>query len=191
MSDTIIIFVFLLNFSIYRILFFKFPHLKTIILHMENYSAKKLDNIDSKILRFLSENSKISNADLAQAVGLTTSPCWQRVRRLEQEGYITGYNAQIDQSKLGATEIVFVEVSLEHHSQDVLSEFGKNIVKVDEVLEAFLTSGDYDYLLKVAVSGTRGYEDFLTRTLSRIPGIRQTRSVFSLRCVKKMDVFIP
>lgn len=158
---------------------------------MENYSAKKLDNIDAKILRFLADNSKISNADLAQAVGLTTSPCWQRVRRLEQEGYITGYSAKIEQSKLGPSEIVFVEVTLEHHSQDVLRDFGKNIAEVDEVLEAFMTSGDYDYLLKVAVSGTRGYEEFLTRTLSRVPGIRQTRSVFSLRCVKKQDVFIP
>lgn len=158
---------------------------------MENHSEKKIDAIDAKILRYLSQNSKISNADLAQAVGLTTSPCWQRVRRLESEGYITGYSARLDQSKLGATEIVFVEISLEHHSRDVLRDFGKRVIEVDEVLEAYLTSGNYDYLLKVAVSGTRGYEEFLTNTLSTIPSIRQARSVFSLRCVKDKEVFIP
>lgn len=158
---------------------------------MENHSEKKIDAIDAKILRYLSQNSKISNADLAQAVGLTTSPCWQRVRRLESEGYITGYGARLDQSKLGATEIVFVEISLEHHSRDVLRDFGKRVIEVDEVLEAYLTSGNYDYLLKVAVSGTRGYEEFLTNTLSTIPSIRQARSVFSLRCVKDKEVFIP
>lgn len=161
------------------------------VLHMEFHSEKKIDAIDAKILRLLVENSKISNAELAQEVGLTTSPCWQRVRRLESEGYITGYSAQIDQSKLGTAELVFVEVSLEHHSRDVLREFGKHISQVDEVLEAYMTSGDYDYLLKVAVSGTRGYEEFLSNTLSTIPGIRQTRSVFSLRCVKDKEVFIP
>ncbi len=158
---------------------------------MKISSANKIDAIDAKILRLLADNAKISNAELAQSVGLTTSPCWQRVRRLEQEGYITGYHAHIDQSKLGTTETVFVEVSLEHHDRDALQAFGENIKHLDEVLEAFMTSGDYDYLLKVAVAGTRGYEEFLTRRLSRIPGIRQSRSVFSLRCVKEVKVFVP
>lgn len=158
---------------------------------METQTARQLDAIDTRILKILSENAKISTANLAQSVGLTTSPCWQRIRQLEKEGYITGYGARIDQTKLGTTEIVFVEVSLEQHNREVLREFGRNIKQVDEVLEAFMTSGDYDYLLKVAVSGTRGYEDFLTNSLSRIPNIRQTRSIFSLRCVKKIDTFFP
>ena len=158
---------------------------------MEIKPKNSIDRIDCNILRILAENAKISKADLAQAVGLTTSPCWQRVKRLESEGYITGYAAQIDQCKLGTTETVFIEISLEHHNRDVLREFGKRIAEIDEVLEAYMTSGDYDYLLKVAVAGTRGYEDFLTNTLSTIPRIRQARSVFALRCVKDKGVFIP
>lgn len=158
---------------------------------MKETKEKSIDSIDANILRKLSENSKISTAELASSVGLTTSPCWQRVRRLEAEGYITGYTARLDQYKLGATEIVFVEVTLEHHSKDVLQTFGRQIARVDEVLEAYMTSGDYDYLLKVAVSGTKGYEMFLTEKLSKLPGIRQTRSIFSLRCAKDKDVFIP
>jgi Lrp/AsnC family leucine-responsive transcriptional regulator len=158
---------------------------------MKEIKEKEIDQIDAKILRTLVANAKISTADLAEIVGLSTSPCWQRVRRLEADGYITGYSAKLDQYKLGATEIVFVEVSLERHNQDSLKEFGRIIKDLDEVLEVFLTSGEHDYLLKVAVTGTRGYEDFLTNKLSKIPGIRQTRSSFALRCLKDEDVFIP
>ncbi|MEH6359584.1 MAG: Lrp/AsnC family transcriptional regulator, partial [Amylibacter sp.] len=107
------------------------------------------------------------------------------------DGYIKGYAAKLDQYKLGATEIVFVEVSLERHNQDALKAFGRIIIELEEVLEVFLTSGEHDYLLKVAVTGTRGYEQFLTNKLSKIPGIRQTRSSFALLCLKDADVFIP
>ena len=158
---------------------------------MKNITEKELDRIDAKILKNLVANAKISTSDLAKSVGLSTSPCWQRVRRLEADGYITGYAAKLDQYKLGATEIVFVEVSLERHNQDSLKKFGSTIQKIDEVLEVFLTSGEHDYLLKVAVTGTRGYEDFLINQLSKIPGIRQTRSSFVLRCLNNTDVFIP
>lgn len=158
---------------------------------MKDIKEKEIDQIDAKILRVLVANAKISTADLASTVGLSTSPCWQRVRKLEADGYITGYAAKLDQYKLGATEIVFVEVSLERHNQDSLKEFGRIIKELDEVLEVFLTSGEHDYLLKVAVTGTRGYEAFLTNKLSKIPGIRQTRSSFALRCLKNTDVFIP
>jgi Lrp/AsnC family leucine-responsive transcriptional regulator len=158
---------------------------------MKDVKEKPLDPIDLKILKALAANAKTSTADLAQSVGLSTSPCWQRIRRLEADGYITGYAAKLDQYKLGATDIVFVEVSLERHNQDALNNFGRIIKELDEVLEVFLTSGEHDYLLKVAINGTRGYENFLTNTLSKIPGIRQTRSSFALRCLKDKDVFIP
>ncbi len=158
---------------------------------MKEKRERILDKIDTKILRQLVQNAKISTTDLANAVGLSASPCWQRVRRLEDEGYITGYSANLNQYKLGATEIVFVEVSLERHNQNSLTEFGEKIARLDEVLEVFLTSGEHDYLLKVAVSGTRGYEKFLTNKLSNIAGIRQTRSSFSLRCLKNSSVYIP
>lgn len=158
---------------------------------MKSNKQRPIDRIDAKILKKLVENAKISTTDLAKAIGLSTSPCWQRVKRLESEGYITGYSANLDQYKLSSTEIVFVEVSLERHNQNSLTEFGEAINKFDEVLEVFLTSGEHDYLLKVAVSGTRGYEKFLTNKLSSIPGIRQTRSSFSLRCLKNSKAYIP
>ena len=122
------------------------------MLRMEVQSVKKLDAIDAKILR----PSVGKRQNLQRRAGISgraspPGPCWQRVRRLEAEGFITGYHARVDQSQLGAPEIVFVEVSLEHHNRDALRRFGENIQQVEEVLEAFMTSGDYDYLLKVAV----------------------------------------
>ena len=161
------------------------------MLYMKNVKERTIDRIDTKILKHLVANAKISMEQLAKAVGLSASPCWQRVRRLEADGYIVGYSANLDQYKLGATEIVFVEISLERHNQNALKEFGKKIAELNEVLEVFLTSGENDYLLKVAVSGTRGYEEFLTNKLSKINGIRQTRSSFVLRCLKDSAVFIP
>jgi len=161
------------------------------MLRMNHDKQKPIGRIDARILAELVKNAKISTAELADKAGLSTSACWQRVRRLEAEGYITGYSANLDQYRLGASEIVFVEVSLERHNQNALSEFGKKISELDEVLEVFLTSGERDYLLKVVVSGTRGYEQFLTNKLSNIAGIRQTHSSFSLRCLKNSSVFIP
>lgn len=152
---------------------------------------KQLDRIDRAILKELITNTKISNSDLAELVGLSTSPCWKRVRRLEAEGYITGYCAKVDQDLLGASEVVFVEVSLDRHDQSILQSFGRLAAEIDEVLEIYLTTGEHDYILKVAVNGTRGYEEFLTNRLYKIPGIRQSRSSFTLRCLKKIDAFVP
>lgn len=154
-------------------------------------AKKRLDRTDRAILKELITNAKISNADLAEAVGLSTSPCWKRVRRLEANGYITGYCAKVDQALLGSSEIVFVEVSLERHDQSILQNFGRLAAEIDEVLEIFLTTGEYDYILKVAVDGTRSYEDFLTNRLYKISGIQQSRSSFTLHCLKKADAFIP
>lgn len=150
-----------------------------------------LDHIDLKILRVLAEDGRISNSQLAQQIGLSPSPCWQRVRRLEKEGVITGYRAILDQEKLGAAEIVMIEVVLDRHDDDILEAFGSTMERMPEVLEVQLTTGEYDYLIKVAVNGTRGYEEFLRRKLYRVPGIRHTRSSFVLRSLKNVQACLP
>ena len=86
-----------------------------------------MDRIDVKILRTLMADAKIPNAQLAEKVGLSASPCWQRVRRMEKEGIIKGYSVQLDQAKLGASEIALVEVTLDRHEDDVLEAFGKAV----------------------------------------------------------------
>lgn len=154
-------------------------------------TARSLDRIDRRILRALQENGRLTNSQLAEQVGLSPSPCWQRTRRLEQEGFIRGYTAVLDQERLGAPETVIIEVMLDRHDDDVLEAFGKAMVALPEVLEVYLTTGEYDYFVKVAVNGTRGYEDFLRKKLFRIPGIRHSRSSFTLRCLKRSQSVVP
>lgn len=146
---------------------------------------KPIDELDRAILRELQANARISNADLADRVGLSASPCWQRVKRLEDGGYIEGYAAVLDQKRLGLPDTVIIEVTLEKHDDEVLERFGRALTDLPEVLEAYLTTGEYDYFVKVAVDGTEGYERFLRERLYRIPGIRHTRSCFALRCLKR------
>jgi Lrp/AsnC family transcriptional regulator, leucine-responsive regulatory protein len=146
---------------------------------------KPLDDIDRAILRELQGNGRLSNTELAERVGLSPSPCWQRVKRLEEGGYIEGYAAVLNQKQLGMPDTVIIEVTLERHDDEVLEKFGRALTDLPQVLEAYLTSGKYDYFVKVAVDGTEGYERFLRERLYRIPGIRHTRSCFALKCIKR------
>lgn len=157
----------------------------------EPSSGYTLDAIDRRILRELSRDGRLPNAQLAERVGLSPSPCWQRTRRLEAEGYIRGYTALLDRDLLGLPETVLIEVALERHDDAVLENFGRQMAAMPEVIEIWLVTGDYDYMLKVAVNGTRGYEEFLRKRLYRVPGIRQSRSSFALRCIKQTGVPVP
>lgn len=157
----------------------------------EPSSGYTLDAIDRRILRELSRDGRLSNAQLAERVGLSPSPCWQRTRRLEAEGYIRGYTALLDRDLLGLPETVLIEVALERHDDAVLENFGRQMAAMPEVIEIWLVTGDYDYMLKVAVNGTRGYEEFLRKRLYRVAGIRQSRSSFALRCIKQTGVPVP
>lgn len=150
-----------------------------------------LDRIDLRILRELAQDGRLSNAALGERVGLSASPCWQRVKRLEESGYIKGYAAILDQDRLGAPEIVTIEVILERHDDVTLEAFGQAMLKMPEVLEVHLTTGEYDYLIKVAVRGTKGYETFLRERLYRVRGIRHTRSSFVLRTLKDIQAYVP
>ncbi|MCG5074330.1 Lrp/AsnC family transcriptional regulator [Paraburkholderia tagetis] len=145
---------------------------------------KTLDNQDRKILRALQQNARLSNAELAEQVGMSTTACWNRTRQLEADGYIDGYVALVNQRKLGFADIVILEVTLDRHEDDALARFGAELAALPEVLEAYLVSGEYDYWIKVAVDGTAGYERFLREKLYRISSIRHSRSMFALRCMK-------
>ncbi|MBI1218655.1 MAG: winged helix-turn-helix transcriptional regulator [Rhodobacteraceae bacterium] len=152
--------------------------------------AIQLDRIDRKILATLAEDGRISNAALAQKIGLSPGPCWQRVRRLEQVGVIEGYRAILNPAAMGASEVVLIEVILERHDDEIVETFGRAMQQMPEVLEVHLTTGEYDYLIKVAVDGTRGYEEFLRTRLYRVPGIRHSRSSFVLRSLKNAQAFV-
>jgi Lrp/AsnC family leucine-responsive transcriptional regulator len=150
-----------------------------------------LDATDRRILSALREDGRLTMAELAAQVGLSQSPCWTRVKRLEATGAIEKYVALLNHKVVGLPNIVFIEVTLDKHDEKVLEHFGRSLAKMPEVIEAHLVTGDYDYLVKVAVSGTEHYEKFLRETLYRIPGIRHSRSTFALRALKQMSSVDP
>lgn len=146
---------------------------------------KGLDEIDRRILRALRKQARLTNNELAEKVGLSPSPCWTRVRRLEDTGYIESYVAVLNQAQLGLGDTVIIEVTLDRHDEDQIQKFGQALADLPEVLEAYLTTGEYDYFIKVAVDGTAGYERFLRERLYKVPGIRHSRSSFALKCLKR------
>ena len=148
----------------------------------------KLDKFDISILEALQKDARLSLQDLGKIVCLTASPCWTRVKRLEDAGIIEGYTVRLSPEKLGLPETVILHVSLDSHSDEALFEFGRALESIPEVLEAFLVSGDYDYYIRVAVEDTRGYERFLREKLYKIPGIRNSKSSFVLRRLKQSQL---
>jgi Lrp/AsnC family leucine-responsive transcriptional regulator len=144
-----------------------------------------MDAIDKKILRTLARQGRLTNAELAEQVGLSPSPCWTRVKRLEQAGVIRGYAALLDQAALGLPDTVFIEVMMERHDEAQLRRFEEAVADIPEILECHLVTGEYDYVIKAAVGGTMGYERLLRDRLYRLPGVRHTRTSFALRCLKR------
>lgn len=148
----------------------------------------ELDKFDLAILEALQKDARISLQELGKHVGLTSSPCWNRIKRMEEAGVIEGYSVRINPEKIGLTETVILHVTIDSHSDEALFEFGQALEAIPEVLEAFLVSGDYDYYIRVAVEGTRGYERFLREQLYKIPGIRNSKSSFVLRRLKQSQL---
>jgi Lrp/AsnC family leucine-responsive transcriptional regulator len=145
----------------------------------------ELDLLDRRIISALQADGRLTINELSNRVGLSPSPCWTRVKRLERNGVIIGYAALIDPAAIGLRDVVFVEITLEKHDERVLDEFGEALSRMPEVVEANLVTGEYDYLAKVAVADTADYERFLREKLYRVRGIRHTRSTFALRSIKK------
>ncbi len=144
-----------------------------------------LDAIDRRILAVLQADARLSLAEIGGRVGLSTTACWTRIRQMEQADVIRGYTIRIDPAALGFNETVIVQVLLESHSEETLAAFGAALAAIPEVTEAFLISGDYDYLIRIAVRDTRDYERLLREQLYRIPGIRHSKSSFVLRKLKE------
>lgn len=131
----------------------------------------KLDRIDINILAQLQRNARLTNISLANAVALSPSPCLLRVKRLEEAGYITSYNARIDLAKLGETITVFTEVTLNDHHREDFVKFESSIRTIDEVIECHLISGGYDYLLKFLTRGVAHYQSVIEDILERDIGV--------------------
>ena len=139
-------------------------------------STDQLSRIDRNLLRLLQKDARISFAELARQVGLTTTPCKERVRRLEREGYIRGYHAELDPAKLGRGLVVFVQITLQRTAGDAFSEFTEAIRDVPEVEECHLVAGNFDYLIKARVKDMSEYREFLGGSLMQLPGVQESTS---------------
>ncbi|SFN39398.1 Lrp/AsnC family transcriptional regulator [Variovorax sp. OV329] len=154
---------------------------------MAKTKENNYDSIDLALLRELLKDSRRSLQEIGQQVGLSSTACWNRIKQLESAGVIEGYTVKVDLERLGFQNSVIVQVNLESHSDETLYEFGRVLQTIPEVLEAHLISGDYDYLIRIAVKDTRDYERLLREKLYKIPGIRHSKSSFVLRTLKKSD----
>ncbi|MDR5781682.1 Lrp/AsnC family transcriptional regulator [Caballeronia sp. LZ065] len=141
----------------------------------------KLDRIDIRILAELQKNGNITNANLAGVVGLSASPCLQRVRRLEAAGIISGYGAHLDLTKLTSTVTVFTEIMLHDHRREDFVRFEANLRDVEEVTECHLVSGGYDYLLKFLVKDIGHYQAVIEKLVDRNVGIEKYFSYIVIR----------
>ncbi|MCF0180659.1 MAG: Lrp/AsnC family transcriptional regulator [Muribaculaceae bacterium] len=137
-----------------------------------------MDIIDKKILELLQADSTLTTKEIASHVNLSVSPTFERIKRLEKEGYICGYVAIVDPFKVGNGLIVLCNIRLKQHSKSMSSEFVKAMIAFDEVVEVYNTSGDYDYMMKLYVRDIHHYQDFVLNQLGTITSIGQVHSVF-------------
>ena len=153
-----------------------------------NQAPAKLDRHDLAILRELLADSRKTLQEIGAAVSLSPTTCWSRIKRLEAEGVIKRYTADLNRAKLGWQDTVIVQLTLDSHTDEALYEFGQTLATIPEVMEAYLISGDYDYFIRIAVKNTRDYERLLREKLYKIPGIRHSKSSFVLRVLKDEHV---
>jgi len=150
----------------------------------------ELDRTDLRILDLLQKNGRLTMTELAHQVGLSATPCTERVRRLEREGAITGYHARVDPRALGRPLLVFVELKLAAKSNDAFERVKKELAFVPEVMECHLVSGDFDYLIKARISEMSDYRRLLGNILLKLPSATESRSYVVMEEVKE-SLYIP
>lgn len=136
------------------------------------------DIYDIAILREVQINAKITVKDLSEKINLSPTPTFERLKKLEKEGYITGYHAKLDIKKLGLSLMVMCNVSLKNHQKDIIEKFQEEIIRFDEVKECYHIAGMYDYLLKIVVKDMDAYQHFVSKKLASLENIGNVQSSF-------------
>jgi len=149
---------------------------------------KKTDRIDKNILFELQKDGRLSNVELSKRVGLSPTPCLERVKRLEKEQYITGYQANLNPGKLNLALLVFVEITLTKTSPDVFDDFASAVHELDVIQECHLVSGDFDFLLKTRVKDMLAYRQLLGDTLLRLPAVSESRTYVVMDEIKSTNM---
>ena len=155
---------------------------------MNSTQTKKLDRIDKNILVELQKKGRLSNVELAKRVGLSPTPCLERVKRLEKEKYITGYQANLNPAKLSLSLLVFVEITLTKTSPDVFDEFAAAVHNLEVIQECHLVSGNFDFLLKTRVKDMLAYRQLLGDILLRLPAVSESRTYVVMDEIKSTNI---
>jgi Lrp/AsnC family leucine-responsive transcriptional regulator len=150
--------------------------------------SKSLDRIDKNILFELQKDGRLSNVELSKRVGLSPTPCLERVKRLEKEEFITGYQANLNAIKLDLALLVFVEITLTKTSPDVFDDFATAVHELDVIQECHLVSGDFDFLLKTRVKDMLAYRQLLGDTLLKLPAVSESRTYVVMDEIKSSNM---
>ncbi len=152
-------------------------------LFAENWKIALMDAIDRKILAVLQDNAALSVAEIGARVGLSSTPCWKRIQRLEADGVIQKRVALVDQDRIGLGISVFVSIETGDHSQEWLERFAKTVTAMPEVMEFYRMAGDVDYMLRVVVPDVAGYDAFYKRLIAAVP-LKNVTSRFAMEKIK-------
>ena len=152
-------------------------------IHKE--STRTLDKLDRHILHILQQEARISMKELGERVGLSVTPCIERVKRMERDGVISGYYARIDPGALGAKLLVFVEITLNQKSASAFEQFRREVLRIPQVQECHLVSGDFDYLIKARIHEMAEYRKLLGDMLLELPGAAQSKSYVVMEEIKE------
>ena len=149
----------------------------------------KIDAIDKRIVRLLQEDGKMKIKEIANELNMTNTPIFDRIKRLEKEGYITGYSAIVDKEKLGYKLVAFCSVTLERHHKEYLNQFVREVKELPEVIECYHIAGMFDYLLKIYVKDMVDYQDFIAQKLASLANIGRVQSSFIMTEIKNEKAF--
>lgn len=150
----------------------------------DNYTLKNLDIIDLKLLRILQNNAKLTTKDIAVRVNLSSTPVYERIKRLEKEGLIEKYVAIVNAEKVGKQLTVFCNITLKEHTKEIGNKFVRDIISLKEVVECYNISGDYDFLLKIMVKDMKHYQSFVINDLGLVKNIGSAHSTFVIGVIK-------
>ncbi|ADI78205.1 MULTISPECIES: Lrp/AsnC family transcriptional regulator [Pantoea] len=145
-----------------------------------------LSPTDMKILEILQDDARVTNQVLAEKINLSASPCWRKVRRLEEEEVIQGYRAVLDRKKIGLGVMVFIRVVIDSHSEAEARKFEEEVTALEDVVACYSIGGDADFLLQVVASDLDSYADFAMSVVRRLPGIKEMQSMFVLKEIKPL-----
>ena len=154
-------------------------------MRVQQQSVRTLDRLDRRILTLLQQDGRMSMKDLSEQVGLSITPCIERVKRMERDGVIMGYFARVNPAALGAALLVFVEITLDHKSGNMFDQFRREVLRIPEVMECHLISGDFDYLIKARIREMSEYRKLLGDILLQLPGAVQSKSYVVMEEIKE------